>query len=126
MQISLEDSTLRAGEGSIFEHTFWKLAAGQHRAIVGPTGSGKSTLARRVHLLSHGESRKVFLAHLLLRSPHLLILDDLFTGLDQESRARLWSGIEGLLASSRREDIPNSITHRLSIADGAVQLSGKK
>jgi molybdate transport system ATP-binding protein len=232
MRISVEDISLRAGQGKIFEHSSWTLEAGQHWAILGPTGSGKSSLARaigrgsgllrgqiryfladdapgeyrpfvypneivtfstethrtflrqfveyhqarwqsfegeaapsvaallelaqcppaerervfalldippllarRVHQLSHGESRKVFLAQLLLRAPRLLILDDPLAGLDQESRARLQAGIEGLLArpdpaillvSSRWEEVPAGITHLLLVEHGQITAQGER
>ena len=43
-------------------------------------------LDRKVIHLSHGESRKLLIARLLMQSPRLLILDDPLAGLDQDSR----------------------------------------
>jgi molybdate transport system ATP-binding protein len=77
-------------------------------------------LRRPVHLLSHGESRKVFLARLLLRSPRLLLLDDPFVGLDTRTRVALGQALEGILRdgnpqliffTSRPEEIPAGIDH---------------
>lgn len=92
-------------------------------------------LGRRVHQLSHGESRKLFLALLLLRSPRLLILDDPFTGLDQAARERLRAAIEQLLEqpspailllTSRAGEIPEGITHFLIVEDGRVAAQGER
>lgn len=92
-------------------------------------------LTRRVHQLSHGESRKVFLARLLLRAPKLLILDDPFAGLDQATRARLQAGVEHLLrrpdltilfSSARPEELPEGITHLLLVEDCQVVAQGRR
>jgi molybdate transport system ATP-binding protein len=92
-------------------------------------------LARKVHQLSHGESRKVFLAWLLLRSPRLLILDDPFIGLDVQSRARLKDGIERLLnnhdpqivfLSARFDEIPAAINHLLLVREHSVLVQGDR
>jgi len=91
-------------------------------------------LTRRMHQLSNGESRKIFLAYLLLHSPRLIILDDPYTGLDQASHARLRAGIEALLeqtspaillVSARLGDIPPGITHLLLVEDGQVVAQGE-
>jgi molybdate transport system ATP-binding protein len=92
-------------------------------------------LERQVHLLSHGESRKVFLARLLVRNPRLLILDDPFTGLDAASRERLRAGIAGLLrsqhpavllVSARADDLPEGISHVLLVRDHQVTARGPR
>jgi molybdate transport system ATP-binding protein len=92
-------------------------------------------LGRKVHLLSHGESRKVFLARLLMQAPHLLILDDPYTGLDRESRGLLSTAIGRLIeqreaqilfVSSRLEDIPAGIENLALVKDGAICLRGKR
>jgi molybdate transport system ATP-binding protein len=92
-------------------------------------------LERRIHTLSHGESRKVYIARLLMQSPRLLILDDPYVGLDQETRETLSRGIEELieagdpkilLIGSRNEEIPDSIDHLLVVRDTRVAAKGKK
>jgi molybdate transport system ATP-binding protein len=94
-----------------------------------------SLLGRKVHQLSHGESRKVLLARLLMYSPRLLILDDPYTGLDQNSRGLLSHAIDTLIAhgepqilfvSSRLEDIPESIDHLLVVSDSRVSAKGDR
>ncbi len=92
-------------------------------------------LGRKMHQLSHGELRKVFLVRLLLRSPKLLILDDPYTGLDQELRTRLRVGIEQLLekqdppvllVSSREDDLPEGVDHLLRVEDNRVVDQGAR
>ncbi len=92
-------------------------------------------LGRKVSQLSHGESRKVFLARLLLKSPRLLILDDPYMGLDVQSRERLKAGIERLLEqqnlavlflSSRHEDIPVGINRFLLVRGHRVVAQGDR
>lgn len=92
-------------------------------------------LARKIHLLSHGESRKVFLTRLLLRSPRLLILDDPYAGLDAEMRRRFQEAVhrileEGkppvLLVTSRVEDLPPAVTHLLVVENHQVIRQGKR
>jgi molybdate transport system ATP-binding protein len=86
-------------------------------------------LSRPVHLLSHGESRKLFLARLLIRAPRLLLLDDPFVGLDITSRQALGTALETMLHlsnpqivlfTSRPEEIPGGIDHFLCLQDGAI------
>ncbi len=92
-------------------------------------------LDRQIHRLSNGESRKVFLAHLLLSAPSLLILDDPFNGLDTAARLALSAAIDALieraypkilLITSRTEDLPGGITHILGVRDGQVFFQGPK
>lgn len=70
-------------------------------------------LDRKLIWLSNGEQRKVLLAHILLRGPELLILDDPFGGLDVATRRRLkeviarlmGDGLPVLLITSRPDEI---------------------
>jgi molybdate transport system ATP-binding protein len=92
-------------------------------------------LERKVHQLSHGESRKVFLTRLLLRSPKFLILDDPFIGLDESSRLRLRAALEKLLenqqpavllVTSKSEDIPAGINRVLLVDEKRVTALGER
>ncbi len=92
-------------------------------------------LGRQVHHLSNGESRKVFLAHLFLASPRLLILDDPYAGLDAPGRESLALAVETLLAqgnlqvlicASRGEDIPTGVSHVLVLENGRVLALGPR
>lgn len=94
-----------------------------------------SLLERRVHQLSHGESRKALLARLLLRVPQLLILDDPFAGLDAATRARLSEAFERLLErprpallfiTARAAELPAGATHLLEVCDLRVAGQGPR
>ena len=56
----------------------------------------KDILGRTVGKLSGGQRRRIDIARVLIHSPKILILDEPTTGLDPQTRARLWSVIEGL------------------------------
>ena len=99
-----------------------------HDGITALLGLGP-LLGRQVHQLSNGESRRVFLAGLLLRSPRLLILDDPFNGLDRAGRSALSTAVDSLLArghpqvlflASRPGDIPAGVSRVLLLQDGGV------
>ncbi|MDR3573801.1 MAG: ATP-binding cassette domain-containing protein [Anaerolineaceae bacterium] len=92
-------------------------------------------LDRRVHTLSHGESRKVFLARLMMQTSRLLLLDDPYVGLDRETRQHLAQGIETLIAEgdpkilwigSRIDEMPHGIDHLLVVQDGCAAAQGKR
>lgn len=92
-------------------------------------------LDKHVHLLSHGESRKVFLARLLLQSPQLLILDDPLVGLDVQSRATLSDGINDLVKqdtvqvlfiTTRADEIPPDIRHLIVMDNCRIAASGDR
>ncbi|MBN1934533.1 MAG: ATP-binding cassette domain-containing protein [Anaerolineae bacterium] len=73
--------------------------------------------------LSNGERRKVQIARALLRQPRVLILDNLFAGLDVGFRERLKQVIDGLMqgemcvivVTARHDEIPAGITHVLRV-----------
>jgi molybdate transport system ATP-binding protein len=85
-------------------------------------------LGKNAIQLSNGERRKVFIAQALLKSPRLLILDNPFSGLDQEFRSKLKEIIVRLMQSAMRvmvvetdrDEIPPGITHMLEVADCQV------
>jgi molybdate transport system ATP-binding protein len=90
---------------------------------------GVDRLARRDFLtLSFGERRLVLLARALASAPRLLLLDELFTGVDAVNRARLlrWfertrrSRLPWVLTTHRLDEAPASATHRLDLAAGRV------
>jgi molybdate transport system ATP-binding protein len=89
-------------------------------------------LGKNAIQLSNGERRKVFIARALLKNPRLLILDNPFTGLDQEFRARLQETITRLMhdrmrvivVETDRDEIPPGITHMLEVKGCRVVASG--
>ena len=92
-------------------------------------------LDRKVIHLSHGESRKLLIARLLMQSPRLLILDDPLAGLDQESRVVFTRAVDQLitdgavnvlLINSRSEELPQGITHVLEVKGGRVIACGER
>lgn len=91
-------------------------------------------LRRKLIQLSNGEQRRVLLAHTLLRSPRLLVLDDPFGGLDVASRARLQqivrrlmrAGWPVLLITSRPDEIPPACTHLLLVRNHRIVAQGTR
>jgi molybdate transport system ATP-binding protein len=94
---------------------------------------GISALARRDFLsLSHGERRVVLLARALAAEPKLLLLDEVFNGLDGLNRERLGRWLRSLkgrlpwvLATHRPQDVPASATHALVLQNGMVAYCGR-
>jgi molybdate transport system ATP-binding protein len=90
-------------------------------------------LASRSFLsLSYGERRLTLIARALLARPGLLLLDELFNGLDAANRqlALAWlnhtrrSMLPWALATHRLEDVPASATHALVLERGRVVYRG--
>ncbi len=86
-------------------------------------------LARRRFLtLSYGERRLVLLARALAWRPKLLLLDELFTGLDPENRERVMQALRRLsrsalpwvLSTHRLADVPAFATHLCRIEAGKI------
>lgn len=94
----------------------------------------QSLLPRGVTSLSTGEIRKTLIARALLKSPRMLILDEPFDGLDDTSRASLFTSINHLLTGSmqvilvthRLEEIVPNITHILFLKESRLFMQGKK
>jgi len=89
-------------------------------------------LDRPFRTLSAGEMRKAVIVAALSRSPDVLILDEPYDGLDASSRERLAGqlerivsrGVQIVLVTHRREEVPVGATHALTIRDLQVQRQG--
>jgi len=89
-------------------------------------------LYRSLRHLSTGEMRKAMIARALVKSPRLLILDEPFDGLDENSRDKL-SGIitrlmkeslQIILITHRIEELPRGMTHLMVLDDDGVRAKG--
>lgn len=92
-------------------------------------------LQRKAHLLSHGESRKVYLTRLLLQAPKLLILEDPFSGFDEDTHQRFRQNIDHLLrnhnspvmlTTPRADEVPAAVTHIIYVEHHKVALKGPR
>jgi len=94
----------------------------------------ENLLERDVKSLSSGEMNTVLIAKALLKRPKLLILDEPFDGLDQQSRNSLAHTINKLtrtnihliLITHRFEEIISNITHVLLLKQGRIYKTGRK
>jgi molybdate transport system ATP-binding protein len=91
-------------------------------------------LAHRGFLtLSYGERRLVLLARALAWAPKLLLLDELFNGLDSRNRERVQrclcalsrSQLPWVLTSHRVEDIPAAATHLCRLEAGRITVQAR-
>ncbi|MFN3704827.1 MAG: ATP-binding cassette domain-containing protein [Thermoflexales bacterium] len=80
-----------------------------------------------VQQLSYGQARRVFIARALVQRPALLILDEVFDGLDARARADLRAFLDVIaaevsiiLVSHHEEDLLDCITHRAILAGGCI------
>jgi molybdate transport system ATP-binding protein len=108
-------------------------AADRHR-VWGVLGRlGIEHLAQRRFLeLSYGQRRMVLLARALIARPALLILDEVFTGLDLENHAllvrwlaRLRGELPLVIATHEMADIPATATHALVLRAGRIVYRGR-
>lgn len=106
--------------------------AEEAKAIAGRMGLADNW-HRPVDSLSHGQKRKLCLAHAVLAGPRLLLLDEPFAGLDYPSAIEL----RELIAHNRRDGLAQVVsTHDLEplfdiadwmivLADGRLAAEGK-
>jgi ATP-binding cassette subfamily B protein len=95
------------------------LAAAQIADLVATLPLGLSTVVgERGYRLSGGEKQRVALARLLLKSPHLVVLDEATAHLDAESEA----AVQRALDETMRQRTSLVIAHRLSTIRNADQI----
>jgi molybdate transport system ATP-binding protein len=86
---------------------------------------------RRFLELSFGERRKVLIARALVRTPALLILDEVWNGLDAAFRERLEAHVHGLASvgttllviAHHADDLPAIIVRRQRLVEGGVRTA---
>lgn len=74
--------------------------------------------------LSYGQRRRALVARALASSPRVLLLDEVFNGLDASSATLLRSSLEAqstwVVATHRLDEVPRSATHIARMADGRI------
>jgi ABC-type molybdenum transport system ATPase subunit/photorepair protein PhrA len=83
--------------------------------------------------LSYGQARRVLLARALVLRPRLLLLDEVFAGVDVDTRAGLHERIERFVAaggavvltSHHRDEWPRNATHEIDLRRGQVWYAGE-
>jgi multidrug/hemolysin transport system ATP-binding protein len=95
--------------------------------------TGASELINRKYgTLSGGEKRKVDIARALLHSPKILILDEPTTGLDPESRLKIWQMVTDLrkqenvtiLLTTHYLEETNASDNIIVLKEGLIQIIG--
>lgn len=86
---------------------------------------------RRILTLSYGQRRLALLARALVSDAQVLLLDEVFNGLDARARKQLKRALEQgargmtwVLSSHRVQDLPSSVTHVAVLEAGRVMQAG--
>jgi multidrug/hemolysin transport system ATP-binding protein len=96
--------------------------------------TGAADLVKRKYgTLSGGEKRKIDIARALIHSPKILLLDEPTTGLDPESRSKIWQMVTNLrneenvtiLLTTHYLEETNESDHVVVLNEGHVQVAGK-
>ncbi|MGH7715231.1 MAG: ATP-binding cassette domain-containing protein, partial [Vulcanimicrobiaceae bacterium] len=83
--------------------------------------------------LSFGQLRRALLARALANAPRVVVLDEFAHGIDRQSREiiaqtlaeAVREGTSLVVATHRREELPDSITHELRLESGRVVMTGE-
>jgi heme exporter protein A len=99
--------------------------AGRIEAALGRVGLDDGQAGARVRALSSGLRRRVALARAMLRDPRVLLLDEAFSGLDQDSTKRLEDYLHAFKAGGGAGIVvTHSLGRALAIADRVAILAG--
>ncbi|NJO12352.1 MAG: ATP-binding cassette domain-containing protein [Gammaproteobacteria bacterium] len=85
---------------------------------------------RRLLSLSYGQRRLVLVARAFASPAQVLLLDEVFNGLDAATRTQLLRALarsgrrDWMLSSHRPTELPNTVTHCLQLAAGRVVACG--
>ncbi len=88
---SLSNTILLGASGEGLEHALWLTCLDEDLARM-PEGTG-TVIGPRGLRLSGGQIQRAGAARALVRSPQLLVVDDLSSALDVETEARLWERV---------------------------------
>jgi molybdate transport system ATP-binding protein len=89
-----------------------------------------SLRSRRFLTLSYGQRRRVLVARALAGKPDVLLLDEVFNGLDAVSARALRRALEAsrsltwVIASHRLSELPSNVTHIARMAQGRITAAG--
>jgi molybdate transport system ATP-binding protein len=89
-----------------------------------------SLRSRRFLTLSYGQRRRVLVARALAGQPQVLLLDEVFNGLDEASARVLRRALEAsrnltwMIASHRLSELPGNVTHVARMAHGKIITAG--
>ena len=116
---SLRANLLFAKPDATDEEIDRALSSAQIADLVATLPMGLSTVVgERGYRLSGGEKQRVALARLLLKAPHLVVLDEATAHLDAESEA----AVQRALDETMKERTSLVIAHRLSTIRNANQI----
>ncbi len=79
---------------------------------------------RRIRSLSTGQLRRLFIARALMDAPEVLLLDEPFSGLDQDSRHQYMDSLEIIGENSCIIMVSHHLSDRLSIINREARLQG--
>ncbi|MDR6867627.1 iron complex transport system ATP-binding protein [Microbacterium resistens] len=134
--LTVEDVVLTGLTGTIETPLRWRPTDAQvadARSAIDDVGLGHRAASIWPHL-SQGERGRALIARALVARPRLLLLDEPTTGLDVAAREQFLETLDALslreptlatvLVTHHLEELPESTTHALVIAEGAVVAAG--
>lgn len=91
-------------------------------------------LDREIRFLSSGELKRMAVIKGALENPHILIVEEPFDGVDEETRGCLCclfeelvaAGMTVIIATHRIEEIPSSVSHVMALQDCRVVWKGRR